>query len=133
MACGHYWKKDVTSHGITYALCSPGSECPACLRAELSLARGAMRASDERLERAAVQVWGEDLHGCDTAEWLADEILGLRSALAACEAERKRERIGHLRRMADYADSHHWIGMVPARLDRFRDACRAAIERERGA
>lgn len=111
MACGT--RHSIYRHdGWDTKDCAPGSECPACLR--------------EELER-------------------------VRSDLAACEAERKRERIGHLRRMGEtserfgvhmiaeatpHIDSHpYYLSDVQQgeRLRRFAAACRAAIERERGA
>jgi hypothetical protein len=51
----------------------------AAVEGERDAARGAMRAADERLRAAAVRVWGDDPHGCDAAEWMADEVLALRS------------------------------------------------------
>ncbi len=35
-----------------------------------------------RLRDAAMRVWGEDAHGCDTPDRLADAILGLRAQIA---------------------------------------------------
>ena len=35
-----------------------------------------------RLRDAAMRVWGEDVHGCDTPDRLADAILGLRAQIA---------------------------------------------------
>lgn len=46
-------------------------------RQDLVLARGAMRAADERLAAAAMRVWGDHTHGADAPEWLADEVLWL--------------------------------------------------------
>ncbi len=49
--------------------------------------RGAMSADERRLREAAVKVWGEDKYGCDTPEWMADEILFLRKRLTSWKAE----------------------------------------------
>lgn len=42
---------------------------------------GAIRADDERLEKAAVRIWGEHVMGCDTAERMADLIEHLRAQI----------------------------------------------------
>ncbi len=56
------------------------------LRCQLAEARGAMQADAERL-LAATQRVGMPPAGCDTADWLAEEVLTLRGKLAeACEA-----------------------------------------------
>lgn len=51
---------------------------------------GVIRADEHRLNSAAVEVWGENVHGCDAPEWLADEILGLRAKVAELEGDRER-------------------------------------------
>ena len=48
---------------------------------EIDTLRGAMAADDERLRKAGERV-GID-QGCDTAEWMADEIERLRADVAA--------------------------------------------------
>ena len=42
---------------------------------------GAMAADERRLRDAAIRVWGEHAHGCDTPDWMAEEILTLRAQL----------------------------------------------------
>lgn len=54
------------------------SEFVASAAIEIATLRSVMRADDERLSKAAKRVWGEDAHGCDTAECMADLILELR-------------------------------------------------------
>lgn len=56
---------------------------------ELSTARNEIADRDAeiavdagRLRDAAMRVWGEDAHGCDTPDRLADAILGLRAQIA---------------------------------------------------
>ena len=48
------------------------------LNKTINTLRGVINADDRRLKEAAFRVWGEDKHGCDTAEWMADEIMFLR-------------------------------------------------------
>lgn len=55
------------------------------LEGENKTVRGAMRADEERLQRAATAV-GAEIHGCDAPEWMADEILALRAEVARLEA-----------------------------------------------
>lgn len=52
-------------------------------RSEIAALRAAMSASDDRLRRAGERV-GIVL-GCDTADWMADEITALRAVLAETE------------------------------------------------
>ena len=54
------------------------------LRADLELVRGAMKADDERLRIAGERVG--IVAGCDTAEWMADEIDRLRAENQALRA-----------------------------------------------
>ena len=65
--------------------------CPHCerdaLKARVALLEGAQRADDERLRAACKTVWPDRDHDCDTPEWLADEVLGLRARVAALEAK----------------------------------------------
>lgn len=58
------------------------------LEADKALLQGVIRADEHRLTEAAVKVWGENVHGCDAPEWLADEILGLREDVAELRAHR---------------------------------------------
>ena len=56
--------------------------------------RGAMNADDGRLRDASERAFGHFDYGCDTAQWLADEVLGLRQRLASERAAReKAERL----------------------------------------
>jgi hypothetical protein len=59
------------------------------LRQANKLLRGAIAASDERLARAAVKVWGDTgaCYSCDTPDDMADELLALRLDLAHTEAQ----------------------------------------------
>ena len=52
--------------------------------------RGAMDADDNRLRAASERVFGDYAFGCDTAMWLADEVLGLRERIAAERAAREK-------------------------------------------
>jgi hypothetical protein len=58
------------------------------MRQANKLLRGAIAASDERLARAAVKVWGDTgaCYSCDTPDDMADELLALRLDLAHTEA-----------------------------------------------
>lgn len=49
--------------------------------------RKVITADDNRLKDAAIRVWGEDRHGCDTADWLAEEILFLRKKVDSWKKE----------------------------------------------
>ncbi len=52
-------------------------------------AEGALSADAERLRAAESRVWPDGpTHGCDAADWLAEEVLSARAALREAEAER---------------------------------------------
>ena len=76
-----------------------GEECDECrpwqtlcaLMEDRNLLKGAMAADDERLARAAASVGVEHM-GCDAAEWMADEVLGMRKIVAELEAKVIRQR-----------------------------------------
>jgi len=67
--------------------------------------RGAMNADDERLRAASERVFGDFAFGCDTAMWLADEVMGLRQKLdAECAVREKAEaRCAELEKERDEA------------------------------
>lgn len=52
------------------------------LRADLAARDAEIAVDAGRLRDAAMRVWGEDAHGCDTPDRLADAILGLRAQIA---------------------------------------------------
>lgn len=52
------------------------------LRAEIAAKDAEIAVDAGRLRDAAMRVWGEDAHGCDTPDRLADAILGLRAQIA---------------------------------------------------
>ena len=52
------------------------------LRADLAARDAEIAVDAGRLRDAAMRVWGEDAHGCDTHDRLADAILGLRAQIA---------------------------------------------------
>jgi hypothetical protein len=82
--------------------------------------RGAMDADDCRLREAAIRVWGEDRHGCDTPDWMAEEILTLRGRCAELEAKLGAALFAHdtraaryeaaLRRVREWAGGLGWLG-----------------------
>lgn len=65
-------------------------------------ARGASAADDARLRAAEERVWPGVTHGCDAAEWLADELLALRRDLETARQERDAAE----RRLTDKAIAH---------------------------
>ena len=66
------------------------------LRLTISGLRGAMATDDQRLRDAAARA-GVLYTGCDTAETLADEVLGLRADLAALRKAAQRFVAAHKR------------------------------------
>ena len=62
----------------------------AAAEAEVRDLRGAMDADDERLRAASERVFGDFAFGCDTAMWLADEVMGLRQMLDVERAVREK-------------------------------------------
>ena len=52
------------------------------VRADLAARDAEIAVDAGRLRDAAMRVWGEDAHGCDTPDRLADAILGLRAQIA---------------------------------------------------
>lgn len=58
----------------------PSPDEVAKLREELRLQKGANAADAERLAAAELKVFGENVHGCDAADWMAEEVLSLRAS-----------------------------------------------------
>jgi hypothetical protein len=63
-----------------------GEQRLAAAEARCAEIRGAMDADDRRLREAAIRVWGEDRHGCDTPDEMAELILTLRARCARADA-----------------------------------------------
>jgi hypothetical protein len=62
----------------------------AALLQHVEALEGAMAANDERLRAAEARVWPDGLtYGCDAADYMADEVLGLRSLVEALEQRTK--------------------------------------------
>lgn len=51
-------------------------------RTKITILENQIAVDAGRLRDAAMRVWGEDAHGCDTPDRLADAILGLRAQIA---------------------------------------------------
>lgn len=106
--------------------------------ADAAMLRGALAADDARLEAAAVRVWGEHTHGCDTPEWLADEVLHARESRAVAQqqvAELTRERdawkgTAECRQRSIDADTRRLRGQqaeierLQAEVDRLNSECK---------
>ena len=87
-----------------HAVCVPAV---AALRSSLALTEGAMRADDARLRAASIRIWGEDLHGCDAPDAMADLVIHLRSSLETVKRERDEARRDHEGACLLVAKMHH--------------------------
>ena len=85
-------KKECAQIAIDVSRWSKDSACIAAGAAirefltALDVAKGVTRADDERLEQAAIRVWGEHVWGCDSADHMAELVLSLRHQLGRARA-----------------------------------------------
>lgn len=75
----HGAKDCVTNKPITRAQLSAAN-------LEINTLKGEITADEDRLEKAAIAVWGEHIHGCDTPEHLADLVQHLTAEIERLKA-----------------------------------------------